>query len=86
MVATPSPFASILSFLDPVKSDDGQPYGPFRYKEIVKERYLISKHIHTSYEELGRVTPLERRYLLQFITESAKAEKEYIDSISSNGK
>lgn len=85
MVASPSRFATILSFLDPQKSDSGEDYGPFRYREIVKERYLISKHINTSYVELSRVTPLERRYLLEFINDSAKADKEYIESLATAG-
>ena len=81
MVTTPSRFASILSFLDPQKADNGEPYGPFRYREIAKERYLISKHINTSYTDLGSVTPLERRYLLEFVVESSKAERELLDQM-----
>ena len=81
MVATPSHFASILSFLDPQKAENGEPYGPFRYKEIAKERYLISKHINTSYTDLGKVTPTERRYLLEFVIESSQAEKDLFDKI-----
>lgn len=80
-MTTPSRFASILSFLDPLKADNGEPYGPFRYKEIAKERYLISKHINTSYTDLGKITPLERRYLLEFVIESSQAEKDLFDQL-----
>lgn len=58
---------------------DGRPYGPVRYKEIVKERYLVAKHCNTSYVDVGNMTPIERKYLLEFITEEAKKTKEYIE-------
>ena len=86
MVTTPSPFASLLSFLDPQKTEDGSPYGPARYKEIVKERWYISKHLHTSYVDVGKITPLERLYLLQFIKESSDAERDYIENLSNTDR
>lgn len=46
---------------------DGRPYGPERMKQIIQERYEISKRIHTSYTELADVTPFERSCLLQCI-------------------
>ena len=58
-----------MNFFDPVLTSDGQRYGEFRYKEIVKERYLISKHTNTSYKDTEFITPVERSYLLQFIIE-----------------
>ena len=33
------------------------------------ERYQISKRIHTSYLDLGKITPRERELLLEFIME-----------------
>jgi hypothetical protein len=62
-------FASGQSFLDPLTTEDGKPYGPVRYKEIVKECYLISKNINTSYTDILDITPIERTYLLQFIAD-----------------
>lgn len=64
------------SFLDPQLTKDGKPYGPWRYKEIVKERYLISKNINTSYNEIGKITPVERKYLIEFLAEEIKKSKE----------
>jgi hypothetical protein len=64
------------SFLDPQLTKDGKPYGPWRYKEIVKERYLISKNINTSYNEVGKITPVERKYLIEFLAEEIKKSKE----------
>ena len=52
------------------------PYGPYRFKQIVQERYLISQVINTSYNDIGLITPLERKYLLEFKLEEIKKEKE----------
>lgn len=67
------------SFLDPQNTKDGKPYGPIRYKEIVKERYLISKNMNTSYNELGQITPTERKYLMEFIIEEIKESKRLME-------
>ena len=67
--------------MDPVMTEDGKPYGPFRYKEIVKERYIISKYCNTSYTDLANVTPTERNYLLEFATEECDKAKESIENI-----
>ena len=58
---------------------DGKPYGPTRYKDIARERYIISKHTHTSYEDTENVTPAERGYLLEFILEDLEKEKKMYD-------
>ena len=60
-------------------TSDGKPYGPERYKTIVKEKYYISKNINTSYKDIGDITPTEREYLLQFIEDDLKRTKETID-------
>ena len=73
------PFASQLNFLDPQKTKDGKPYGPERFKQIVKERYLITKHTSTSYSDTGGITPTERDLLLQYITEDLQKTKEAIE-------
>lgn len=78
------PFPSHQNFLDPPLTKDGNPYGPERYKEIVKERYLISRNIHTSYSDLGNITPLERTYLMQFIADDNKKQRDYINSLGKN--
>jgi len=62
--------------LDPLLTSDGKPYGPVRYEQIVEERYLISKHIHTSYFDLGKITPIERKYILEFIRRDLEHENE----------
>ena len=72
------PFASQVNFLDPKLTSDGKPYGPYRYKEIVKECYLISKNCNTSYTDLMSITPIEKNYLLEFITEEFQKTEEMI--------
>ena len=57
-------------------TNEGEPYGPARYKEIVKERYLISKHTNTSYADTESITPTERNYLIEFITEELQKQQE----------
>lgn len=74
------------SFLDPQLTKDGKPYGPLRYEEIVKERYIISKNIHTSYSELGKITPLERKYILKYLFDEAKQRDEQLKKMKENKK
>ena len=59
-------------------TSDGQLYAPVRFQQIVEERYQISKHIHTSYGELGNITPTERQYLLHFIKRDIEHDNELI--------
>lgn len=62
--------------MDPALTTDGKPYGPKRYESIVKERYLISKRLNTSYIDTANISPLERGYLIKWILEEIKAEQE----------
>ena len=52
-----------------------------QYKELVKERYIITKHTNTSYNETADITPLERRYIFEFIMEELKKQKEAFDKL-----
>ena len=45
----------------------------------MQERYLISKYCHTSYNELGEITPTERSYLVEFIEEEIEKQKEELE-------
>ena len=80
------PFASHLNFLDPQSTKDGKPYGPYRYKNIVKERYYISKNTNISYTDTGNMTPLEREYIMEFVTDDLKKTKEMLDKNMNNSK
>ena len=72
--------------MDPQFTKDGKPYGPIRYKEIVKERYLISKSMNTSYNEVGQITPTERQYLIEFLADDAKRSNDLIEQKKKEAK
>lgn len=59
-------------------TSDGRPYAPTRLAELVEERYQISKHLHTSYTEVGEMTPLERDYILKYIARDIQQENEML--------
>ena len=75
------PFASQTNFLDPLLWSNGEPYGPYRYKEIVRECYIISKNCNTSYTDLMSITPLERDYLIEFIEEEFKRTEQMMAEV-----
>ncbi len=60
-------------------TEDGRPYGPVRLKEIIRERYEISKRINTSYNDIGDITPTERAYLLEFALDDIKQQNKIIE-------
>lgn len=62
-------FASGPSFLDPQLSSDGTPYGPKRYKELVKECWYVSDNLHTSYTDVLNLAYQDRIYLITYINE-----------------
>ena len=66
-------FASGPSFLDPQLSNDGTPFGPKRYKEIVKECWYISDNLNTSYTDVLNLSYQERVYLIECINEKKDA-------------
>ena len=68
-----------------MKSEHAGEYASSRFKEIVKERYIISKHTNTSYEDTRHVTPLERGYLLEFIMDDLQRQKEMYDKARAEG-
>ena len=73
-------FASNQSFLDPQYLSNGEPYAPFRYKQIAIECYRISHRIHTSYTDLMKVTPLERKYMLDMIDLEDERQKQELEN------
>jgi hypothetical protein len=67
------------SFLDPRTSDDGTPYAPKRFKEIVRECWYISDNLSTSYTDVLDLSVAERTFLINFIREKQEATKEAIE-------
>ena len=61
------------SFLDPQLSNDGTPFGPKRYKEIVKECWYVSDNLHTSYTDVLNLAYQDRVYLIECINEKKDA-------------
>ena len=59
-------------------TSDGKPYGPRRLSEIIEERYQISKHLNTSYNDVGEMTPTEREYVLRCIANDIQQQNEMI--------
>lgn len=74
------------SFLDPLTSKDGEPYGPKRYKEIVRECWYISDQLHTSYSDVLDLSFQERVYLIGYIDEKKKATQRALAEIDSKNK
>ncbi len=74
------------SFLDPQISKDGKPYGPKRFKELVKECWFISEHIHTSYKDVLDLSVQERIYLSECIHDKLEATNKAIEEIKQKNK
>ena len=80
-------FASNQSFLTPSLTEDGKPYGPYRYEEIMREYYYISKYTHTTYNDVLMMSPSERQLMLRNIVEDMKHQNEQISkSLASKKK
>ena len=69
-------FVSNQNFLTPLYDEEGNPTGPKIYEELVRECYLISKYINTSYNEVLDTTYAERMMLLRNISDEAKRNRE----------
>ena len=74
-------FASGPSFLDPQLSNDGTPYGPKRYKEIVKECWYVSDNLNTSYTDVLDLSYQERIYLINCINEKKEATIQAMEEV-----
>ena len=59
-------------------TEDGQPYGPIRYKELVKEAYIITRNLNTTYNDVVMLNPTERKYLIKFLIDESKQRDEMI--------
>lgn len=60
-------------------TNDGKPYGPLRYRQIVNEAYVLTKNTHTTYSDVMQMTPLERSYMLDFLKDEATRAQELIN-------
>lgn len=62
------------------------PYGIYRYNQIIQECYLISKNLHTSYEDVLNLTPKEKNTLLKLLNDDATKQKKQLDELKENNK
>ena len=69
------------NFLDPQTYKDGTPYGPKRFKEIVKECWFISDQTHTSYADVLDLSYQERIYLIECINDKQQATQKAINAL-----
>ena len=70
---------STINFLDLIL-----PSGEYKssvLESITKEKYLISKKIHTSFLDLDEITPIERKMILKFIIEDLKEQNAAIERV-----
>ena len=74
------------NFLDPQTYKDGTPYGPKRYKEIVKECWYISDQLHTSYSDILDLSYQERIYLIECINDKQQATQRAIANMQQQAK
>ena len=61
-------------------SEDGKPYGPKRFRSLVRECWYVSDNTHTSYTDVLDLSYLERHYLIQFINEKRQAQQDAIEA------
>lgn len=74
------------SFLDPPTSSDGKPYGPKKFKEIVRECWYISDNTNTSYADVLDLSFQERVYLIECINNKLDATKKAIEDSQQKAK
>ena len=79
-------FVTGPSFLDPQTSKDGKPYGPKRFKEIVKECWFLSDQMNTSYSDILDLSVQERFYIAECIKEKHDAQQKAIEAIKAKSK
>lgn len=64
--------------------EDGTPYGPKRYRDIVRECWYISDNLNTSYTDILDISYLERMSLIHLIREKRIATQEAIERSRAN--
>lgn len=74
-----------MNFLDPQLIDQPD-LAPKRFKELTRERYLITKHTNTSYNDTAQITPIERQYIFEFIRDELQKQKEAYDKLTNKNK
>jgi len=50
-----------------------------RFKQLVEDRYFISKNANISYSDTGLMTPTERKYIIEFINRDITRQNEAME-------
>ena len=74
------------SFLDPQTSSDGTPYGPKRFKELVRECWYICDNTNTSYTDVLDISIQERKLLIDNIHAKHEATKKAMEEARQKSK
>ena len=70
-----------MNFLDPLTTTDGRPYGPVRFRELIKEKYIIAENSNNiTYSDIDNMTPSEREEVLGFVVEKLRKTQELIEA------
>lgn len=82
----PRPFGLHQSFSDPrqivsVEGKGKMPFGVFRYEQIIDECYMISKVIHTSYNDILNISIRERDRMIELINEENERNKKDLEKM-----
>lgn len=68
-------------------TSDGKPYGPQRYKQLVKNCYIVSKTLNTSYIDVrDKMTPSELNQIINLIIEDNEKYKEKMEKMKEEQK
>lgn len=70
------PFESQMNSLDPQLSDEDKAK---KFKNLIKERYIITKNTNTSYMDAGEMIPIERKYIIEFLEAESKQMQEELN-------
>ena len=65
---------------------NGKPYGPYRYKQLIKECYIIAKNTNTPYTALMDITPTEKNELLNLIIEDNQKSQEAMEKLKAENR
>ncbi len=77
-------FEKQVNFFDQRYTKDGKLYAPIRYKQIVREAYLITKNTNTTYSDVMNMTPNERTFILEFLVDEAKELEKKVQETHNN--
>ncbi len=67
------------TFLDPLICSDGTLYGPKHFKDVVQEAWFICDALHIGYDDVMKMSVVERHYFIEFIKSKNDAVNKKIE-------